>query len=1317
MQSSDALTVIETTLGTLNIYASTIVRRHAMAGDRDENVDGSIVFLDIVDSTGLTERFAALGPQGTEQLASLLDDYFGSIFAVIAEQGGDVAGMDGDSVIALWLDEPGEVAAGERAVAAATALHEHLARRYPGGATELHQRVVVTEGPLRIIPVTPAPDRRLLVLSGEPLRSLEAALKACAPGQVSMPDRRTPPATTVPSRRRSAESPVPVCPDEALEPFLPRVIVDRAANRQSGRIAEFRTLTSVMIRLDGLEADSGADLNDAAAIIQHELAGVGLTITDLLIVDKGTVVKFAAGLPFHSMDNNATGAVEASRRVLAALAHKGIDAGIGVATGRTFVGEVGNPSRRVLATIGPAMSRSARLMQAARGEILCDAATAAETGEHFVFGDAVPMIFKGSLAPQVVRRLLARSAELPHARATSPMFGRETEIGVVAACLERMARGDGGLLVIEAEAGVGKSRLLAHAHASALGSGYRSLFGAAQAFEEQTPYFAFRQVLAQLLGGEPGWQIDPHQATRRLLARLDGDPLLTRAEVLTDILPLDTTPFAAWRRLIGAARPSGISDVMVRLLRDDGDTPPPVLFLDDVHWLDASSARLLAGLLRRLPTLLAIVAARPADAASDAELRGLLSTPRNRLVLERLDRAATGELIRAVVRGAAVPRRLIDHVYTRSEGLPLHAEQLTLAMLDRGLIRPSPTGARMDVDIAPDAEVETLRDVIVHRVDLLPPAQQDLMRVASVLGRSFDTALLEAIHPDEPGRAWIDAELAVTEQARLIGREGARLAFRHVRIQEVIYDLLPFHRRRALHRRAAQAMEAAYAGDIDPHCGQLAAHWENAGDPARGATYRMRAASRAMETHAHQEVLAHLRVVEQQGGHRALLATDAERAQYARVWGIASEELGDFTTARRWLAHCAALSGIPVRSRRFAIVAGIGAEAVRQLGMRCGLRFRSAPSGAARDALSAQLHLRFAEHAYYEGDALRLLEVTLTALNRAESGSSVRELVTSSGSLALGLGVAGLHRLADFYGARAIEVGRSANLWEFGMAHLLNAVRLFAVAEWPAVDAMTASGATIFRELGERDRYASCQLMRAFARIAQCDIHEARHLIDEFGEQAEDIDNAAMRDFALVARSLVELLSGEPAERVAARLRDIRGERLSPGEVVLCRGVEAAAAFASGNLMQARTSADLALALAQRNMPSISIAYHGVVAMAATQQALAAMAPADNAARAQAARSMRLLRTFARRTPVSRPYAYWLAGRTDLIRRPRRAMRTLLRGLQTAERLGMPFEAVLCHRALSSVGWSPLAHTEAVERILERTGAHAWIDPWPLREV
>jgi hypothetical protein len=1319
----NAACVIENEEQPLAPYTSALVRRHAAAGDAGEVINGSIVFLDIVGSTGLTIRFDALGPQGTEQLGSLFDDYFSAVFAIVADHGGDVIGMDGDSVIALWRHRPGERHTGERAATAAFALREQLAADHLGDAA-LGQRIVVTGGRLRAIVLSPAPDRRLLVLAGEPLHEIELELKSCAPGEVRIKatrEPRSPNGTTVApfvpsvfapgSLASGLGPPVEVCTDAMLVPFLPRVIVDHVARRRDHPIGEFRTLTSVMLRVDGLEPDADPRLNDATTIIQQELAALGLTIADLQIGDKGTVVKFVTGLPPYSMDNNAGSAVEASRRILAALAQNGIDVGIGVATGRIFVGEVGNTARRALATIGPAMSRAARLMQAARGEILCDATTAAEAGNRFIFGEAVPMIFKGSPEPQEVRELLGQSSEPSLPLSLREMFGRDREVDVLTASLERLAGGLGGLVVIEAEAGVGKSRLLARGHALALARGCRTFFSAAQEVEEQTSYFAFRQVLAQLLGGQPDWQIDPSEAARRLRDRLDGDPVLSRAEVLTDVLPLDIPLFAGQRRLAGAARPSGVADLFVHLMRGEGGAPPLVLFLDDAHWLDASSARLLATVLRRVPGLLAIVASRPADATSRADLRGLFDAARHRLPLARLDRAATGALVRATLRCAAVPRRLIDHIHERSEGLPLHAEQLVLALLDHGAITLTPNGARVEAGILPEAEVVTLRDVIVRRVDLLPPAQQEMLRVASVLGRTFDTTLLAVIHPGDPGLATTETHLVALEKLGLLGREGDRVAFRHVRIQEVIYNLLPFYRRRALHRRAALAIEAAYTDDIGPFCGQLASHWEHADDPARGATYRLSAAGRAMMAHANHEVIAHLRVIEEKGGHAALLTSDADRAEFARIWGLASEELGDFATARQWLGRCAALSGIPVRRGWLRVAIGIGLEGLRQLGIRGGLLFPSRATAAPRDALSAQLHLRFAEHAYYEGDTARLLEVTLTALNRAERAGAARELVTASGSFALGLDVAGLHRLADFYGARAMAVGRTAGPWDHGMAHLLNAVRLFAAADWPAVQAMTAGGAEIFHELGERDRYASCRLMMAFALIAQCDFEGARRLVDEFGEHAEDIDNAAMRDFALVARSLVDLLTGGPPGRVLARLKAIRGERLSPGEMILCRGIESAAALASGDLAHARELADLALELTRRQLPTISIAYYGVAAMTATQRSLAAAAPTDMTARTRATTAMKLLRKFARHMPVSRPFACWLAGLAALDRRrPQRATRQFLRGVRTAERLRMPLEAALCRRALAAAGLTSTEHTTAATDILDQTGAVAWIE-------
>ena len=202
-----------------------------------------------------------------------------------------------------------------------------------------------------------------------------------------------------------------------------------------------------------------------------------------------------------------------------------------------------------------------------------------------------------------------------------------------------------------------------------------------------------------------------------------------------------------------------------------------------------------------------------------------------------------------------------------------------------------------------------------------------------------------------------------------------------------------------MHRAAALAIEGAQGAERAANYAQLAAHWELAAEPAKGAAYRLRAADRALGIYAHHEALAQLRAIERAGGHEDLLPAKADQAEFAQIWGRAAQELTDFELARPWLLRCAALRGVRVRQGRPALIGGVAREVLTQILLRS--RFlRPGPPGEAaeRDALAALLHNRFAEHAYFDGDLLSLLHDTLVALNCAELGDNLRDLIIATGA-------------------------------------------------------------------------------------------------------------------------------------------------------------------------------------------------------------------------------------------------------------------------------------------------------------------------------
>jgi len=196
---------------------------------------------------------------------------------------------------------------------------------------------------------------------------------------------------------------------------------------------------------------------------------------------------------------------------------------IGLATGRAFCGAVGNEVHREYDVIGEVMNLAARLMQAAPDTNLCDAATHRAARSRLRFQDLPPIPVKGKAAPVEVFRPVepARKPDGPRA-----MLGRGEERAALAEGLRALEEHTSGLVVVEGEAGIGKSRLLADLLERAHAQGVRSLVGAGDAIEQATPYHAWRPIFTQLMG-LVGID-DVEERRRRVLARVRADLELGR---------------------------------------------------------------------------------------------------------------------------------------------------------------------------------------------------------------------------------------------------------------------------------------------------------------------------------------------------------------------------------------------------------------------------------------------------------------------------------------------------------------------------------------------------------------------------------------------------------------------------------------------------------------------------------------------------------------------------------------------------------------------------------------------------------------------
>jgi DNA-binding SARP family transcriptional activator/predicted ATPase len=420
-----------------------------------------------------------------------------------------------------------------------------------------------------------------------------------------------------------------------------------------------------------------------------------------------------------------------------------------------------------------------------------------------------------------------------------PLVGRDVEIHRLREALDRAWKGDGQVAVVTGEAGVGKSRLIAEIAAEAAGRGGRVLVGRCYEAEQILPFAswvdAFRaghvaREQASVDGvGPPPWGPD--------LARL-----------LPELGVLGQAPQGPvdYRQLF---------ESVTQLLRNLVVRQPLLLILEDLHWSDEMSLRLLAFVARRLRTspMLIVGTVREEELAGAPLLRRTLEDLAHdgRFVdvpLAPLTRDETLRLVTALARAAgddAVVSELAEQVWGISEGNPFAVIETLRAAGKHPVIGPS---AKLVVP-------QRVREVIVRHLESLSERARDVVTVAAVIGREFEFPLLR--HAADLAEHEAAESLEELVRRRVVHNVGERFDFTHDRIREVAYGRLLRERQRALHARIAHSMERVYGDRVDEQVERLAHHAARGELGAKAVLYLRRAGVKAFANAAYSDALSY----------------------------------------------------------------------------------------------------------------------------------------------------------------------------------------------------------------------------------------------------------------------------------------------------------------------------------------------------------------------------------------------------------------------------------------------------------------------------
>jgi class 3 adenylate cyclase/tetratricopeptide (TPR) repeat protein len=1375
-----------------------------------EEMQAAILFADISGFTILTEHLAERGPTGVETLARILNEYFGQLIDIIHDYGGDVVKFAGDAVIAVWPIVADDVAAGGtgaavpisradqwqwtmRAVECAVTVRERLSN-YQVDDASLYLKLAVSTGSITAVHVGGVFSRWEFLLAGHPLVELGIANTLAKAGEILITpsawrlirndsvaspiefelkdaiaqggqlDRLNKPSSVFATNKKIQ---IPEGADNSLRAYIPGAIINRLSAGQSSWIAELRRVSVLFINLPDIDQTTKLESSqNIARLIQRSIYRYEGSINKINVDDKGITIVAALGLPPFSHEDDPSRAVQAALMIRKELSQQKVRSYIGVTTGRIFCGSVGNEARREYTIIGNAVNMSARLMGAAGKmydliekygvPILCDRVTFDSAKDSVEFEPLPPQQVKGRAERvEVFHPLDLKKSVI---RPKTELIGRQEEKDLLANALQEFSRGEPHqTIIMQGEAGIGKSRLFEDLVRQAESLDANLFEGAGDAIEKNNPYYAWRPVFNKVfhiedLIAKAEYSEETSNIIRRsVVSRLNEmDPDLARYAPLLDVmLPIQIPDNELTSAMTGEIRGGNIRELLVSLLSFEARQRPIVLVMEDLHWFDSASWALVLDVQQKVRPLLLALNTRPLSDPVPVQFKQMLDTPDTRLIkLEAMKLDDVEALVCQRLGVKSIPPMIGRLIREKSEGHPFFAEELAYALRDSGILiienQECHVYSRL-VNFEDLTLPDTLQAAITNRIDSLDPAQQLTLKVASVIGRIFAFRVLQAIHPieaDKPAlRDYMEnlTRLSLT----LVDSEAPDLAyiFKHAVTQEVAYNLMLYSQRRQLHQAVAEWIEESNKNNIESFYSLLAYHWVQAAEMPdsmhnhlairKAVEYLEKAGEQAMNNYANQEAIQFFtQALEWEDklpkleNIQALRDHQIRRARWHSRIGLAHYGLGSLPDCDRHVREALRLLDSPIPNSNFRLALGVLPQIIRQTFHRS---FPSRYIGSISNEKEREIAIEVARLYefmtrvyFYSNDTLPIIYTALRFLNEAERTGTTPERATAYASIAVLAGFAQLHRLAESYVEGAVAIAQKVNEpSNIITVNVVTSVYKITVGKWNEVRTRATEAKQLCEQLGDYRQWGDSMDLLAESALIAGDLEYARNAEWMLLEDARRRRNPLQQCWGLFGYSAINIRRGEESKAIPMleEALQILEELPNFASSVNTNAQLALAHLRLGNEEIALAFAARVLELTANKSPTV---YSLDVGFSATAQVYFELwekaiqgtngaAPVDQLQKL-VGKAIKLLRSFRNIFPIGQAYLayyegwqHWMMGRTQT------AIRSWQKGLDAAKKFNVLYEEGLIRvklgSALKEFPNQQREHFECAISIFEKMGA------------
>jgi class 3 adenylate cyclase/tetratricopeptide (TPR) repeat protein len=541
---------------------------------------------------------------------------------------------------------------------------------------------------------------------------------------------------------------------------------------------------------------------------------------------------------------------------------------VGIATGLVVVGDlIGSGEAQERGVVGKTPNLAARLQQMAPANaVLVVESTRRLVGDLFDYRDLGAVALKGLAEPVLASQVLSESTvenrfEALRSMTLSPLVGRDEEVQLLLRRWSQAKEGEGQIVLISGEAGIGKSRIVAALQERLQPERPIRLRYFCSPHRGDSALFPIIAWLERTAGftrdDAPAVKLDKLSA---LLCQ-SGDTDQETEAVFADLLslpagerypPLPDDPRQKRERILVA---------LVRHLESLAQRRPMLFLFEDAHWSDSTSLELLERLaerVRRLPVLV-VVTFRPEFEPPWTGQAAVTS-----LTLSRLGQRATKALAGGVAGGKTLPAEILDRIIEHTDGIPLCIEELTKTLLEGTLLREADGQYVLSSPLPTLAIPSSLHDSLMARLDRLGTVKE-VAQIGAAIGRefSYDTMKALAHRPDDRLRDELNQLVAAGLIFRRSGPSRTSFVFKHALVQDAAYGTLLRGRRQELHASIAKTLEeqivrppgeeAAVGESVAP----LAYHWLRAEAWDKALDYTLQAAERAWRLLARPEAINH----------------------------------------------------------------------------------------------------------------------------------------------------------------------------------------------------------------------------------------------------------------------------------------------------------------------------------------------------------------------------------------------------------------------------------------------------------------------------